>query len=102
MGFPQKHGGGDSRTRGTHRRAAFTFVELLVVLAILSVLLTLLQASFAVARETARRTVCASNLRQLSIGYLLYAAENRGWLPEQYLTCHDQYHHFATQHRVLV
>lgn len=102
MRFLRRHGGGGAGRRGTYRCTAFTLIELLVVMAILTVLLTLVQASLDVARESARRAVCASNLRQLSIGYLVYAAENRGWLPEQYLTCHDQYHHFATQHRVLV
>jgi len=96
--------GGGFAGYGRDQRTAtpFTSVELLVVIAILTVLVSLLGNSLAAAREASRRTVCASNLRQLSIGYLLYAAEARGWLPEQYLTCHDQYHHYATPHRVLV
>ena len=53
---------------------AFTLVELLVVIAIL---LPVLQK----AREQARCTVCASNMRQLGIAALAYANDNQGIMP---------------------
>jgi prepilin-type N-terminal cleavage/methylation domain-containing protein/prepilin-type processing-associated H-X9-DG protein len=63
------------------RRRAFTLVELLVVIGIVAVLIALLVPALGRAREGARRTVCASNLRQLAGACLAYAQAHRGQLP---------------------
>ena len=60
---------------------AFSIVELLVVVAILSVLLAILVPALGRAKELARRAVCASNLKQIGSSVGTYAAQSREWLP---------------------
>jgi prepilin-type N-terminal cleavage/methylation domain-containing protein/prepilin-type processing-associated H-X9-DG protein len=62
-------------------RRAFTLVELLVVIGIIAVLISILLPAMNRAREMSKRTGCASNLRQLAFGAIMYAGENRGWFP---------------------
>ena len=56
--------------------SAFTLIELLVVVMIIAVLMAILLPTITKAREIARRTVCAGNLRQLSVGIFTYAYDN--------------------------
>ena len=54
---------------------AFTLIELLVVIAIIAILATILFPVFATAREKARQTSCASNQKQLSLGFAMYSQD---------------------------
>ncbi len=62
---------------------AFTLVELLVVLAIISILSALLLPALKNARDTAKTAACLSNLKQVGLASLIMADENNGWLNSQ-------------------
>lgn len=62
-------------------RYAFTLVELLVVISIISVLTAMLIASVSAARQTAYSSACINNLRQLGIAVQLYADSNDEFYP---------------------
>lgn len=63
------------------RKTAFTLVELLVVIGIISMLIAILLPALNRAREQARQVSCASNERQLFMAMTNYASENNGTLP---------------------
>src|SRR5262245_52160925 len=62
-------------------RRGFTLVELLVVIAVIGVLIALLLPAIGTAREAARRTQCASNLRQIGLAMRQYWDTHRGKFP---------------------
>ena len=63
-------------TQRNGSKGGFTLVELLVVIAIIALLMGLLLPALARAREQAKRIICMSGLRQLTIGWMGYAEAN--------------------------
>ena len=59
---------------------AFTLIELLVVISIIALLIAILIPVLGRARELGQRTVCLSNLRQLTLAWIVYAEEHDGWI----------------------
>ncbi len=62
------------------KREAFSLIELLVIVAIIALLAAILVPSLIKARELAREAVCAHNMKQWGLAFLLYN-DNYGTLP---------------------
>jgi prepilin-type N-terminal cleavage/methylation domain-containing protein/prepilin-type processing-associated H-X9-DG protein len=63
------------------RERGFTLVELLVVIAIIALLMAILTPALNKARELGKRAVCLSNVKQLTIAWMMYADDNEGKIP---------------------
>ncbi|MCL2640601.1 MAG: type II secretion system GspH family protein [Phycisphaerales bacterium] len=65
-------------------RRAFTLIELLVVVAILSLLIAMLLPMLANAKDYAKTTTCAANLKGIGTGLVVYHSGNDGYVVPSY------------------
>ena len=65
----------------SRRTKGFTLVELLVVIGIIALLISILLPALSKARESANRTKCLSNIRQITMGFYSYCQSNKGSFP---------------------
>ena len=72
--------------RSSHRLQAFTLIELLVVISIIAVLAGMLMPAIGSVMESARKTACASNLRQMGLALVAYTTDNESRLPYRWPT----------------
>jgi len=63
------------------RRRGFTLIELLVVIAIIGILAAMLFPVFARARESARKTQCLANVKNIAIGINMYLVDYENFPP---------------------
>lgn len=69
------------RARGASLRRGFTLIDVLVSLAVIAVLIGLMLPALTAIRETGRKVVCSSNIRQIGLSTAMYADDYRGQLP---------------------
>jgi prepilin-type N-terminal cleavage/methylation domain-containing protein/prepilin-type processing-associated H-X9-DG protein len=63
-----------------HAFSAFTLIELLVVIAIIAILAAMLLPALARAKDEAQQVKCMSNKKQLQLGWIMYAGDNKEYI----------------------
>jgi len=94
------------------KRRGFTLIELLVVIAIIAILAAILFPVFARARAKAQQNNCLSNVKQLTLGAIMYASDydekwpnsaNGAWTcPGGYAIWAEQIHPYAKNSQIFV
>jgi prepilin-type N-terminal cleavage/methylation domain-containing protein len=71
---------GNQYTDSRRTRAAFSIIELMVVIAIIAILMAILLPTLVNAQKNARKVECQANLRTLGQMLIAYTNDNNGWL----------------------
>jgi prepilin-type N-terminal cleavage/methylation domain-containing protein/prepilin-type processing-associated H-X9-DG protein len=66
------------------RRSGFTLIELLVVIAIIGILAAMVFPVFARARESARKAVCLSNVKNIALAFQMYVGDYQAYPPTEH------------------
>ena len=69
------------RTRHSKRSRAFTLIELLLVIAVIAILAGLLLPALARSKAKARTVACLNNVKQVALGFRMWADDNNGHFP---------------------
>lgn len=72
--------------KADRRASAFTLIDVLVTIVVIAVLIGIMLPSLSVVKETTRRVVCSSNIRQVGLGITMFADDNNGLLPSTTFT----------------
>jgi hypothetical protein len=75
---------------GCLRRRGFSLLDVLVTMAVITVLISLLMPTLSGVRETAHQVVCRSNVRQVGLGIAMYAEANDDLIPKTVLVTPPQ------------
>lgn len=67
-------------TIGRHR-SGFSLIDVLVSISVIALLIAIMLPSISMVRESARRVICSSDMRQIGLGMNLYAEDNKDTLP---------------------
>jgi prepilin-type N-terminal cleavage/methylation domain-containing protein/prepilin-type processing-associated H-X9-DG protein len=81
-GFASAHDIANRNSQIINRKScAFTLIELLVVIAIIAILAAMLLPALSKAKASGQSVACRNNLKQLQMGYLMYADANNDCQP---------------------